>query len=450
MRHRSDLKRIREAVTLYNSRRKSSQKFNLVGFVIEFSLPRKSQGTDYVTTIRVVDELLSELFINMFAEKEEHLPHLKSYKDLIVLNNVMMKHYVDGDEICAVYYKQTSSFALFDVKTTTNTPYQTSPGFHLQKDDIPCITSMRALSSRYEVSAGRNEYLMTIKDLGTKMFFDLVCQVLYVQKLEVGCMLFVWDGNDAPPLKVQTMHEDEELSPLPLEIEPKTLNMLILRKFPCVGSLLRVKAPVDMSAYFQEEMGQWVKIRNMKCEETKSGLWLGTLLPTTKVRLLPNSDPIVMECKRAMDERGVGRQGRSPLGSNPLSGLTVVDPKEFPYATLMDLITHTEIETIVRCVVRVVAISPSNLDSFLNQNEECKIILTLEDPTARIHALLDSQHWGVFFEDFTSDDSDALKRMKMNKLLGCERDHRNPPWIECCIKSNGNRIYFICNTKLVP
>ncbi|KAF4364860.1 hypothetical protein G4B88_025579 [Cannabis sativa] len=354
MRHRSDLKRIREAVTLYNSRKKSSQKFNLVGFVIEFSLPRKSQGTDYVTTIRVVDELLSELFINMFAEKEEHLPHLKSYKDLIVLNNVMMKHYVDGDEICAVYYKQTSSFALFDVKTTTNTPYQTSP---------------------------------------------------------VGCILFVWDGNDAPPLKVQTMHEDEELSPLPLEIEAKTLNMLILSKFPCVGTVLRVKAPVDMSAYFQEEMGQWVKIRNMKCEETKSGLWLGTLLPTTKVRLLPNSDPIVMECKRAMDERGVGRQGRSPLGSNPLSGLTVVDPKEFPYATLMDLITHTE-------------------------NEECKIILTLEDPTARIHALLDSQHWGVFFEDFTSDDSDALKRMKMNKLLGCERDHRNPPWIECCIKSN--------------
>lgn len=54
---------------------------------------------------------------------------------------------------------------------------------------------------------------------------------------------------------------------------------------------------VDMTIYFQQ-IGQWVKIRNMKCDELESGFWLGGLLPTTKLRFLPDNDPIVLERKR--------------------------------------------------------------------------------------------------------------------------------------------------------
>ena len=60
----------------------------------------------------------------------------------------------DG-KVCGVFYKQSSSFALFDVKTSTNTPYQTSPGFDPQKLDMAWVSSMRALSSHYEVSVGK-------------------------------------------------------------------------------------------------------------------------------------------------------------------------------------------------------------------------------------------------------------------------------------------------------
>lgn len=94
-------------------------------------------------------------------------------------------------------------------------------------------------------------------------------------------------------------------------------------------------------------MGQWVKIRNMTYE-THSGLWLGRLLPTTKLMFLPHNEPTVLECKRshslscqfvsiaihyyfvvllfdflrAMDERGLGKEGRLPFWSNPLPALT--------------------------------------------------------------------------------------------------------------------------------
>lgn len=87
------------------------------------------------------------------------------------------------------------------------------------------------------------------------------------------------------------------MDPLPLQVEPKTLNVSILGKFPCVGTVLRVMTHVDMTIYFQQ-IGQWVKIRNMKCDELESGFWLGGLLPTTKLRFLPDNDPIVLERKR--------------------------------------------------------------------------------------------------------------------------------------------------------
>ncbi|PON64853.1 Protection of telomeres protein [Parasponia andersonii] len=440
-----NLMTVRDAVAAY-TRKKKTIKATFLACLIEFSLPKKTQGTDYVVTVRIVDELLAELSVNMFADKEDHLPRLHSYKDLILLNDVMIKHY--DSQVCGVFYSNSSSFALFDVKTNTNIPYQTSPRFHLHDLDIPSIQRIRTFTTQYQVSADINHYRISLKDLGTKMFFDLVCQVLYVQRVwDGGCMLYIWDGKDAPPLHVQRSLEDEEDDPLPLEVEPTTLNMHILRKFPCVGTVLRVMAHVDMSVHFPQ-MGQWVKIRNMKCDQLESGLWLGHLLPTTKLRFLPDNEPTVIECKRALDERGLGTEGRLPLWSNPLSGLTVVDSTGFSFATLLDLITLTEAETIVRCVVRIVAICPSDVEGLRLENGDYRIMLTLEDPTARIHALLDSHHGDVFFENFTSA-SDASKRMTMNVLLGSEGKDRNPPWIECCIRSNANRIYYICRTRLV-
>lgn len=239
-----------------------------------------------------------------------------------------------------------------------------------------------------------------------------------------------------------------EEGPLPLEVEPRLLNMSILRKFPCVGTVLRVKAHVDISMHIQE-MGQWVKIRNMTYE-IHSGLWLGRLLPTTKLTFLPDNEQTVLECKRTTDERGLGKDGRLPFWSNPRPALTVIDSANIPYATLMDLITQAEDEITVRCVVRIVAVSPFDAEKY-RADGRYGIILTLEDPTARIHASLNGLDGDMFFEDCPSD---ALKRRKMDELLGLTLEqntnsHRNPPWIQCCIKPDASRFYSLCHTKLV-
>ena len=90
--------------------------------------------------------------------------------------------------------------------------------------------------------------------------------------------------------------EDEEEHPLQLDIETTALNMSILRTFPCVGTVLRVITDVDVTLHIQQ-MGQWVKVRNMKIDN-RSGFWFGTFLPTTKLRFLLDDEQTVQECKR--------------------------------------------------------------------------------------------------------------------------------------------------------
>lgn len=103
-----------------------------------------------------------------------------------------------------------------------------------------------------------------------------------------------------------------------------------------------------------------------------------------------------------------------------------------------------------KCIVRVVAAYPSRVKDFLTPEGLYRLRLTLEDPTARIHAYL-SHEDAVFL--FGGDLEEYAVSDKMNKLLGVdeygEKSAKNPPWVQCCIgfKSSGpSKQFHICKT----
>lgn len=72
------------------------------------------------------------------------------------------------------------------------------------------------------------------------------------------------------------------------------------------------------------------------------------------------------------------------------------------------------------CVVRVVASFPWLVEDYRSPTGVYRIRLTLEDPTARLHAYLYAEDAEQFFGGYPS--LDVLKRMR-NLLLGiCESD----------------------------
>ncbi|XP_059443421.1 protection of telomeres protein 1a-like isoform X1 [Corylus avellana] len=449
MNNNNTIVQIRDALSRVN------QKVNLIGFVREFSFPRKSLGTDYVSTLKIVDESYreNELSVQIFTGKVEDLPLPRSHKDFIILYKVKITEF--NGRIYAVFNKIFSSYALFDEKSCIDfNPYQASPGFHLLGPDMDFVRRMGHSCSKFPFSGGMDEYLLSLKDIKSdKPYFDLVCKVLHVEEVTSNVwMLFVWDGNDTPPLSLDTNLNDEEQNPLPLHIEQFLLPSDILCTFPRVGTVLRVmtdKAHEKFGLNFNG-IGKWVRFRNMTCE-VHFGSWKGLLTSSSRVRYLPENHDIVLECIRNFNQRGMGEEGRFPSWSSP-PYLAVIDYENVPFATMMDLLTQPEVGGTVKCIVRVLAVCPPQPKEFCTPvgSDQYRMRLTLEDPTARLHATLCGDDWVKFFGDCFSVD---VLTTKMNKLLGVPGKEgsgslRSPPWIKCCINVNSVE-YHICGTRLV-
>lgn len=64
-----------------------NQRVNLIGVVVETSIPKQSRGTDCFCTVKIVDESYSSpgISVNIFAENMEKLPCVESAGDIIQL-----------------------------------------------------------------------------------------------------------------------------------------------------------------------------------------------------------------------------------------------------------------------------------------------------------------------------------------------------------------------------
>ncbi|KAF8407619.1 hypothetical protein HHK36_006752 [Tetracentron sinense] len=256
---------------------------------------------------------------------------------------------------------------------------------------------------------------------------------------------------------------DEMEKPLPLQLESLPFSRDVLCTFPSVGSILRVTVETgnEKLGLHLLDSGKWVKFINIICQ-VRSDLWHGVMKPFTKLRILPNEDNIILQRQRFYDERISTKWDRMPLSSFDWpSRITETDYEHVPFVTLMDVLTYPEVTAKFKCVVRVVTMLPWRVEDFRSPLGIYRMRLTLEDPTARIHALIYAEDGEKFFGGYPSVDVMTRKR---NELLGvAERDYgteienRNPPWVQCCIKSYylvksdiwGSRHYRIFGTSLV-
>lgn len=281
-------------------------------------------------------------------------------------------------------------------------------------------------------------------------------------------MLFVWDGTDAPPASFDSSLDAEDQSPLPLQLEPLPLSRDVLCTFPCVGTVLRV-----LTGKFFEELalqshgvGQWVKFRNMVCK-LQSGLWQGALTSSSRIRVLSDDDTLVKQRQGFYNDRLSSDLNRMPLTSSPWSShITELDEEEMAFSTLIEVLTHSEVTAKFRCAVRVVAIYPWRVEDFRSPVEPhiYRMRFTLEDPTARIHAFVYGEDGEEFFGGYKPTD---ILTCMTKTLLGITKSKsseddsnvppRNPPWVQCFIKSYyldksnpwETRRYRIFGTKLI-
>ncbi|VAH48632.1 unnamed protein product [Triticum turgidum subsp. durum] len=271
-------------------------------------------------------------------------------------------------------------------------PYQISMKHQGTKHDNQILTQMRMWLVYHPpvfCTIGLKDLELQLRNIKSDSTFDLVCKVLHVCEAPSGEWIFyVWDGTDTPPTELQTRLDMEAVTPTPLHPEEAPLPREVLCTLPCVGTVLRV-----FSNRFSKEILHlqkdiyWARFCNITCKQ-EFGMWKGSLLPSSRIRLLSNEDGSVIERLKTYDGRFATQVHREPMASlHMASDITDVEFKRAGYTTLMESLTHEQVTHKFKTLVRVVAAYPcqgKELHSLLT-GDYC-LRLTLEDPTARIHA----------------------------------------------------------------
>ncbi|KAG8651625.1 hypothetical protein MANES_06G005900v8 [Manihot esculenta] len=295
MGERDDYKflQIRDAIASIN------QKVNLIGAIIEFGLPKKTRGTDWFCTLKIIDESYPKpgISVNIFASSMENLPRISSLGDIIQLSRVVMKTH--HGEVNAVFNKAFSSFALYEGKNGGDfVPYQCSTRYHHRDRDSKFVLGLRKWLADFQVDEGPNSFLF-LREIKEGERANLVCKVLHICEIcEHEWMAFVWDGTDSPPLGIETKLENETDNPLPLQVEPKPLPRDLLCTFPTVGTILRVIIDKGNEKHVLHLLtaGKWVRFLNILCE-VHEGLWHGVLTPFTKIRYMSDDNRLIVGCQ---------------------------------------------------------------------------------------------------------------------------------------------------------
>lgn len=440
-----------------------NKKVDIYGVVIGYEKPKPTKRSDMISTMTITDMSYHSpgLRLLVFASDSEKLPRVKTIGDIIRLHRVKIEVHKDGFN--AVANIRYSSFLLFEGKGATSyIPYHSSHDkFTATSHDETIINSLRSWSENFPIDSGKNDYTVPIKDIREGVYFDLCCKVLFVHGISKSVsIIYVWDGTDAPP-KEFVMKPDEEMDIHADQLEESLIASLprnILCKFPCVGTVLRVFTEMQIDEILRQLPGieHWVKLRNMTCR-TQSGIWEGVMTHTSKVSIL--SCQTEERYERESTERLESESTRLPQWCPKLREcITVTDCEGVRFSTLMDIITHSQVTYKFRCLVRVIAALPGKVEEFAGQRLNAenhaeyfyRVRLTLEDPTAQIHAYLYAEDADKFFAghpaaDLRSSGSSLnVLKSKVSKLLGIaectseEGEKRricNPPWIKCCVKS---------------
>ncbi|KAJ1287366.1 hypothetical protein BS78_02G004400 [Paspalum vaginatum] len=433
----------------------------LFAAVSEIGPAVRSRGTDFTVTLRIVDQSRATgISVTFFAPNTALLPCVKSTRDVISLHNVVIM--VHG-ELFVSFNKKFSSFALFEGKASTEcSPYQTSMKYQGSSHDRELLTQMRTWLAYNPPGPKDNELELRSLKSDSTTTFDLVCKVLHVCENSGEWIFYVWDGTDTPAAEFQTILDADAVESLPLHLEGEPLPREVLCTMPCVGTILRVFSERSIKEIFHLQKNiYWARFCNITCKQ-EFGIWKGILVPSSRVRLLSHEDGSVINCLKMYDNRIANQVHRQPMASLPeVSNISDVEYETAGYSTLMESLTHEQATHKLKTVVRVVAAYPCGASdlSLLLPGSYC-LRLTLEDPTARIHAYVHKDDAAKFFGGFLT--AEALIK-KMNKLLGFPEDGeegapltRNPPWIWCCLKSYrldkddpwGSRRYRIFGTEI--
>lgn len=179
--------------TLLEDLQEGDKKVNVFGVVKEFKPPVPSCGSDYYSTMTLVDETNPRVGVKciIFNKSPDKHPHLKRDGDVICLHRVNIKSHNYQIQIQGTSYSSTIRFS--GDKNKKVKPHTGSISYTFTVVERKRVRELREWSWRQR----KEDHLKKLQNVGLNDYFDLVCQVVSVtiSKVPRCTVLTVWDGT---------------------------------------------------------------------------------------------------------------------------------------------------------------------------------------------------------------------------------------------------------------
>lgn len=276
---------------------------NVYGVVIFFKQPYKSHGTDYCSTIKIIDQSNQKICCSIFRDKLEDHPTIFQIGDIIRMHRVKVKRFNDSLSLI-----NTFGFSVVTFSGTVGEPIEprtSSRTFAFDQGDQLKVEELRSWAAIQDIFPRPPS--MTLSTVKPSAYFDLTCQLLTKAPIDATCTLLrVWDGTRCPHTLLKVLVESdatEGLSCFSQQRESLIANVLIYDNHVEVARELK---PGDFLRIFNlraiHGSGKVPGLTSSQSEELDHlafHLHGGTAYGRG-IRVLPQNSPDVQELKRVL------------------------------------------------------------------------------------------------------------------------------------------------------
>ncbi|XP_030588287.1 protection of telomeres protein 1 isoform X2 [Archocentrus centrarchus] len=284
---------------------KAGSVINVYGVVVFFKQPFKSRGTDFCSTLKIIDQSNQKIGCTIFCEKLEDHPKIFQIGDIVRMHRVKAQFF--NKSIMLVNTFGFSVVTFDGVVGTAVEPRTSSRSFHFDQDDRQMVEELRTWAASQAVLPTVTA-TVPLSAVQPKLYFDLTCQLLAKAPIDTTCTLLrVWDGTRCPHTLLKVIvepHITEGQASFSKERENLIANVLVYDNHVEVARQL--KPGVFLRIYNLRAIPGSTKVPGLTSSQSEEIDHLafhlhGGTSYGRGIRVLPDNSPDVQELKRVIE-----------------------------------------------------------------------------------------------------------------------------------------------------
>lgn len=164
---------------------------NLYGVVKFFKVPYRSKGTDYCSTVTIMDQSNAKLTCTFFSGNQDTLPKIYSIGDIVRFHRIKITQF--NSEFLGISSNGFSALVFEGTAGAPPLPRTSSKTYSFTEEDHKIVESLRIWQMGQQTFSNLR---LKLSDIKPEQYFNLICHLVGKAALDKACYLLkVWDGS---------------------------------------------------------------------------------------------------------------------------------------------------------------------------------------------------------------------------------------------------------------